>query len=322
MKTENELTKFKKCLMVIILIASVIGIYILRCNYIYKSIDVTVEKNAKIEYGSANYNIKDLLDSVSGDAVSIVKDIDTSVVGKQEAVLEVTKSNVTKEIPINIEVVDSSGPIINIKNDVIYVYCGTSYDLNDNIDSVVDVIDGEIKFKNNNEVKDNERNYYTVSDIDFNTCGEKKVEIKAVDKYGNVSTKTFTVSVISHGREKTISNIAYSLVGSPYVSGGNSPQGFDCSGFVQYVYARAGFKVSRSASTQLYDGYGVSYNDIRVGDIIVWGYGSNNITHTAIYVGNDLMIHAANPAEGVVVNKVSGWGAYNGVHIVSVRRLK
>ena len=142
-----------------------------------------------------------------------------------------------------------------------------------------------------------------------------------MDKYGNVSTKTFSVKVISNGKEQTISNTAYSFLGSPYVYGGTSPSGFDCSGFVQYVYARNGLKVGRSATDQLYNGYEVSYKNARVGDIIVWGYGTNSITHTAIYVGNGLMIHASNPRDGVVVNKVDNWGSYTGVHIVSVRRL-
>lgn len=322
MKTSDCPRWGKKCFVVILLIISIIGIYALRCNIIYKSIDVKVTKNAKIEYGSANYKVEDLLDKVSGDKVDVIKDINPNVVGKQEVILEVTKSNITKEIPIKVEVVDSEAPNISVKEETVYVNSGSSYDLRENISSVVDVVDGELEFIENDKVDDNSRNYYTISSFDSNTCGEKEVEIKAVDKYGNVSTKIVTVKVTSHGKENTLSGIVYSLIGSPYVSGGNSPSGFDCSGFVQYVYARAGLKVSRSSSTQLYDGYEVSYSNIKVGDIIVWGYGSNAVTHTAIYVGNGLMIHAATPSEGVIVSKVAGWGTYSGVHIVSVRRLR
>lgn len=322
MKTIDGPRWGKKCLVIILLIISIVGIYALRCNIIYKSIDVEVAKNAKIEYGAANYKVENLLDKVSGDKVNVIKDVNTSVVGKQEVILKVTKSNITKEIPIKVEVIDSEAPEIKVKEEVVYVNSGSSYDLNENISSVVDVVDGKLEYIKNSEVDESSRDYYTISDYNSNICGEQKVEIKAVDKYGNVSTKEITVKVTSHGKENTLSGIAYSLLGSPYVSGGNTPAGFDCSGFVQYVYARAGLKVSRSASTQLYDGYEVSYSNIKVGDIIVWGYGRNAVTHTAIYVGNGLMIHAATPAEGVVVNKVAGWGAYSGVHIVSVRRLK
>ena len=322
MKTIDGTFRFKKCLIVILLIISIIGIYVLRCELIYKSIDVEVSDNTKIEYGIANYNIEDLLDNVSGDSVNVVKDVDTNIIGEQEIVLEISKSNISKEIPITVEVVDTVEPVISIKEDIVYVNCGTSYDLNGNISSVVDNVDGNIEYKNINDVSDDDINYYTISSVDFNTCGTKDVEVKAVDKFGNTSVETFKVKVTSHGKESSISSVAYSLVGSPYVSGGTTPAGFDCSGFVQYVYARCGLSISRSASTQLYDGYEVSYSNIRVGDIIVWGYGRNSVTHTAIYVGNGLMIHAATPSEGVVINKVAGWGNYSGVHIVSVRRLK
>ena len=111
------------------------------------------------------------------------------------------------------------------------------------------------------------------------------------------------------------------MLGKPYLYGGNTPVGFDCSGFVQYVYGQNGMYVGRSAPEQLYAGYEVSLNNIRVGDIIVWGYGADSITHTAIYIGDGLMIHAANPNEGVVIIKIQGWGHFNNVHIVSVRRL-
>ena len=321
MKTCDGTVWFKRCLILCILTIVIIGGYALRCDIIYDSINVKVAKNTKVEYGSANYKVEDILVEVSGDKVNVLKDVNTNVYGEQEIILEVSKNNIKKEIPIKVEVVDSVAPEIKIKKDVIYVNVGSYYDLSKNIESVTDAIDGELKFVSNDKVNESNKNYYTISSVNFNTCGTKSVEVKAVDKYGNVSTKTFSVKVISNGKEQTISNTAYSLLGSPYVYGGTSPSGFDCSGFVQYVYARAGIKVSRSASTQLYDGYEVSYSNIRVGDIIVWGYGRDSVTHTAIYVGNGLMIHAATPADGVIINRVAGWGNYSGVHIVSVRRV-
>ena len=118
-----------------------------------------------------------------------------------------------------------------------------------------------------------------------------------------------------------VSSIAYSLVGSPYVSGGNSPYGFDCSGFVQYVYSLVGVGVSRSSYTQLYDGVGVSYQDAQPGDIVLWGYGST-VTHSSLYVGNGTMIHAANPGTGVIVSNIDGWLRGSGSQIVSVRRIQ
>ncbi len=322
MKTENGPLCSEKFVMVVLLLISFIGMYGARCLGVYQSLDVSVSKNAVIEYGSANYKVYDLVDNFSGDDISIVKNVDTNVIGEQEVILKVSKDIINKEIPIKVEVVDKTPPVIELKKDVVYVNLGTHYDLNNNISLIQDEVDGSIPYKNISEVSEKDKNYYTFSGVNFNIWGSHNVEVKAVDKYGNVSTKNFTVQVISNGRETTIKNVAYSLLGRAYVYGGTGPYAFDCSGFVQYVYRQAGLRVSRSAPTQLYDGYEVSYSNVRVGDILVWGYGRNSVTHTAIYVGNGLMIHAANPSEGVVINRVNGWGNYTGVHIVSVRRLK
>lgn len=103
--------------------------------------------------------------------------------------------------------------------------------------------------------------------------------------------------------------------------GANGPYGFDCSGFVQYVYSRLGIYISRSSSTQLYDGVAVSYSDILPGDIINWGYSNGVSTHSALYVGNGKMIHAANPSMGVIISDVGYWLSVSGTQIIGVRRI-
>ena len=155
-------------------------------------------------------------------------------------------------------------------------------------------------------------------------------------EFGNITTKDYKLKVnapvISHREvyynnlpENVNSNdlvsIAQSLVGSRYVAGGTTPAGFDCSGFVQYVYSRVGVGVSRSSWTQLYDGTGVSYDNAEPGDIISWGYGYTP-THSALYVGNGMMIHATNPSQGVVASNVAAWenGSYDS--LMGVRRIQ
>ena len=118
-----------------------------------------------------------------------------------------------------------------------------------------------------------------------------------------------------------IVKIAYSYLGYPYQSGANGPSAFDCSGFVQYVYSRVGKSVSRSASTQINDGVGISYSDVQPGDILSWGYSNGVVTHSALYVGNGLMIHAANPSQGVILSNVSKWLSGSATTILSVRRI-
>lgn len=97
---------------------------------------------------------------------------------------------------------------------------------------------------------------------------------------------------------------AQSFVGHPYVYGGTSPSGFDCSGFMQYVFAHFGYRISRTATAQLADGYKVSWEDLQPGDIIYFGYG-NVATHVGMYIGNDQFVHAENPSTGVVITGLS-----------------
>lgn len=115
--------------------------------------------------------------------------------------------------------------------------------------------------------------------------------------------------------------LAYSLIGSPYVAGGNSPLGFDCSGFVQYLYSRVGISISRSTSTQIRDGVAVSYENAQPGDILLWGYSDGVPTHSAIYVGNGQMIHATNPRQGVIASDVAAWTRGSGTSVIAVRRI-
>lgn len=89
---------------------------------------------------------------------------------------------------------------------------------------------------------------------------------------------------------------AKKYLGVPYVWGGTTPSGFDCSGLTQYVYKQVtGIDISRTTYTQRYKGTSVSYSNLKVGDLVF----TNNYDHVGIYVGNGQMIHS--PDEGDVV---------------------
>ena len=60
---------------------------------------------------------------------------------------------------------------------------------------------------------------------------------------------------------------------------------------------------------------------MNLGDILIWGYDRQHITHSSIYVGDGLMIHAANPNQGVIIDNVSTWGNSSNISLLSVRRL-
>lgn len=95
---------------------------------------------------------------------------------------------------------------------------------------------------------------------------------------------------------QAVVNYALQFVGNPYVWGGTSlTNGCDCSGFVQQVYANFGIGLSRTTYTQANEGVAVSYDEMQPGDVINYG------GHTAIYIGNNQIVHAANENLGIIV---------------------
>lgn len=321
MKNNGESWKYFATVIVALILLS-LSIYTICYREIYDSISISTVKTPIVEYGSANYDIDKLIKNVDGTIVSVKQDIVTDSVGVQELILVVSKGNISKEIPVSIEVKDSIGPEIVIENEVIEIEQGTNYDILSNITNVYDDVDGDISYIDSNSVSDDSCNYYTYySDFNYNVPGEYVVNINAVDKNSNSTSKTFNIVVNKRSVGDTVSSIAYSLVGSPYIMGANGPYGFDCSGFVQYVYSRLGIYISRSSSTQLYDGVAVSYSDILPGDIINWGYSNGVSTHSALYVGNGKMIHAANTSMGVIISDVGYWLSASGTQIIGVRRI-
>ena len=345
MKLENIPSIRKIGMIFIFFLISFIFLYFYQYYKIYLSIDVSVSKAAMIEYGSPNYDIRTLVDSIDGDIVSIIQDVDTNKVGKQEIIVEIEKDNVVKDVPIQVEVKDTVAPKIEIKEESVSLNVGDSFDMLSNLSSVYDRVDGEIEYQQNEIVNEEvDTNYYTVeSNVDSNVPGTYEVKVKAVDKYGNEALTSYQVSVVDNVQNRVsvptvvdnqyqndyasivnvdgIVQLAYSLIGSSYLAGGNSPMGFDCSGFVQYLYSQMGISISRSSSTQMYDGVPISYDSVQPGDILIWGYSAGVPTHSAIYVGNGQMIHATNPVQGVIQSDVAAWTRGSGTYVIAVRRI-
>jgi cell wall-associated NlpC family hydrolase len=96
---------------------------------------------------------------------------------------------------------------------------------------------------------------------------------------------------------------AAKYLGVPYVWGGTTPSGFDCSGFVQYVYAECGYSITRTTYTQWdNDGSYVSRANLQPGDLVYFGT-DGSPSHVGLYVGNGTMIHA--PSTGKTVQYTS-----------------
>ena len=96
---------------------------------------------------------------------------------------------------------------------------------------------------------------------------------------------------------------AKTFVGYPYVYGGSSPSGFDCSGFMQYVCRQMGYTIKRTATAQLSNGRKVSRDELKPGDLVFFGYGST-ATHVGMYIGNGKFVHAENSRTGVVISEL------------------
>lgn len=115
--------------------------------------------------------------------------------------------------------------------------------------------------------------------------------------------------------KNTIAEFSKQFVGNPYVSGGTSlTNGADCSGFVQTIFKTFGYELPRTTVEQALVGEGVSIEDIEIGDIISYGYGSS-VTHSALYIGNNKMIHASTPEGGIRIDNI------NIIPIVTIRRV-
>ena len=115
---------------------------------------------------------------------------------------------------------------------------------------------------------------------------------------------------------------AKKYVGYPYVWGGTSPSGFDCSGFTYYVFKQFGYSLNRTAAAQLSNGYAVSMADLQPGDLVLFGgtYASSAAaTHVGIYIGGGQFIHAANSGTGVVISALSE--SYYASRFVGGRRI-
>ena len=112
---------------------------------------------------------------------------------------------------------------------------------------------------------------------------------------------------------------AQKYLGTPYVSGGASPSGFDCSGFVKYIFGLYGITTNRTAEDQAQNGYAVDRSQLQPGDIICFSYGSGYIGHVGIYIGNGQFVHACNSDTGVIITDLNSSSYTN--RVAACRRL-
>jgi cell wall-associated NlpC family hydrolase len=116
-----------------------------------------------------------------------------------------------------------------------------------------------------------------------------------------------------------LADFAQQYVGSPYRWGGASPSGFDCTGFVMWVYSQFGVSLPHNEAGQLASGDRVSADDLEPGDVLVFANTYRaGLSHTGIYLGDGQFVHAADERHGVTVSAL--WDGYWGPRLVGATR--
>ena len=116
-----------------------------------------------------------------------------------------------------------------------------------------------------------------------------------------------------------IAGTALSLRGSPYRNGGADPSGFDCSGFVYYVFAQHGIRVPRTVTQQFSMGHDVASSELRAGDLVFFSTDAPGASHVGMLIGGDEFVHAPSSSGDVRVERITA--RYWSSRFVGARRM-
>ncbi|RLA74378.1 MAG: hypothetical protein DRG30_05345 [Epsilonproteobacteria bacterium] len=111
--------------------------------------------------------------------------------------------------------------------------------------------------------------------------------------------------------------------GGKYVWGGTSPEGFDCSGYVQYLFKKHQINLPRTALSQSKQGEKIALSHLATGDLLFFNTDKKRgipISHVGIYTGNGKFIHAASRKKGIIVSQLAGH--YRDCFVVAKRIIK
>jgi cell wall-associated NlpC family hydrolase len=129
----------------------------------------------------------------------------------------------------------------------------------------------------------------------------ERVQTQSTAQAAVTTQSSAAVDATVNAAGSSLAAIAYTGIGSPYVWGGNTPAGWDCSGFTQWVYAQAGISIPRVQAWSIMRQTATP----APGDLVV----QNGGAHVGIYVGNGMMISALNPSQGTLLHAVNATGS-------------
>lgn len=161
------------------------------------------------------------------------------------------------------------------------------------------------------EVRGEQGDFYIIENGEWNAFVAKEYIAQISQEEWNAP--------VSNGSSDVV-NTAKQYLGVPYVYGGSSPKGFDCSGFTSYVFAQFGANLSRTASGQANNGTWVAKGDLQPGDLLLFGpYSGGGIGHAGIYIGDGNMIHSPKPGKSVCIESINS--SYYSSRYVMARRI-
>jgi cell wall-associated NlpC family hydrolase len=184
----------------------------------------------------------------------------------------------------------------------------TINDLSDKRNSII-VQKENLKTKNDSLQKLLSDNQQKLDTLNKDKDNESKLLTKLQEQekayaLSNSSNTNASSQQVIPASNNPIINYAFTFLGTPYLWGGTTPQGFDCSGFIQYVYAHFGIKVDRTTYQQIKDGVEVPKGKIQPGDLLLFGT-AEDPHHIGMYIGNGMYIHAPHTGDVVKISSLN-----------------
>jgi len=149
----------------------------------------------------------------------------------------------------------------------------------------------------------------------------KKAAVRIAKVKKKVEKKGKTYHLTERDKEELLEYAKY-FKGGKYVWGGTTPKGFDCSGYVQFLYKKHNVNLPRTAWSQSKKGVSVDKNDLKKGDLLFFLTDKKRgipVTHVGIYIGDGEFIHAASKKKGIIISPI--YSGYYASKFVSAKRV-